>query len=312
MVRPVSPGEHLLLPGFRVRDVHEEDRAEILAMTANTWAFGDYIEWVFDDWLDDRQGRFIAAEHIETGRLAAMDKMTFLSPQEAWFEGLRVAPDFRGLGLASHLQTSMIEEARRAGAHAIRLLTSTSNKPVQRMAYRDGFVLKSIVSFWKWTATEGVDSRSSVEVLRNASVDEASTLFDWWMHSSAYRIGGLCHRNWSFSESSPDEWKRAATDGRLFVMGDESADWFLPPASVMITSEEKEEGETLWIIAAVSAHGAEWLPLLTALLKQANAQGVGEVNGLFARDPDAEAALQTAGFYPDEGDEPLCLFELRL
>ena len=43
-------------------------------MTANTWAFGDYIEWVFDDWLDDRQGRFIAAEHIETGRLAAIGR----------------------------------------------------------------------------------------------------------------------------------------------------------------------------------------------------------------------------------------------
>jgi len=312
VVGPVSPGEQLLLPGFRVRDVRETDRAAILAMTANTWAFGDYIEWVFDTWLADRQGRFIAAEQVETGRLAAIDKITFISPEEAWFEGLRVAPEFRGLGLASHLQTYMINEVRRAGAYAIRLLTSISNKPVQRVAYRDGFVLKSIVSFWKWTAADATSPIPAKQMLRNASADEAGTLFDWWLRSSAYRTGGLCHRNWSYSETGPAEWSRAAVDGRLFVMGEENGDWFLPPASVIITSEEKNDGAKLWIVAAVCAQGTEWTPLMTGLLRQARAQGVGEINGLFARDPEAEAALQAVGFSPDEDDEPLCLFELRL
>src|SRR5688500_5329896 len=99
MVGPIEHGEQRLLPGFRVRDIRESDRAEVLAMTANTWSFGDYIKWVFDDWLADGRGRFLAAEHIETGRLAAIDKFTFLSAREAWFEGLRVASEFRGHGL---------------------------------------------------------------------------------------------------------------------------------------------------------------------------------------------------------------------
>ena len=312
MVGPVNSGQNLLLPGFRVRDIRESDRAEILTLTANTWAFGDYIELVFDDWLADRQGRFIAAEHIETGRLAAIDKMTFLSPEEAWFEGLRVAPEFRGRGLASNLQTYMINEVRRAGAHAIRLLTSTNNKAVQRMAYSDGFVLKAEVSFWKWTAAGGVSSSPNVARLRKASADESLALFDWWMRSSAYRTAGLCHRNWSYSETGPEEWSNAASDGRLLVLGDESDVWRLPPASIMVTPEDRTHGGPLWVVAIVCAQDAEWIPLLSGLLRQASLQGVGEVNGLFARDPRAEAALQAVGFYPDQDDEPLLLFELRL
>ena len=38
---------------FVFRDIRPEDRAEVLALTANTWENGDYIHWVFDDWLND-------------------------------------------------------------------------------------------------------------------------------------------------------------------------------------------------------------------------------------------------------------------
>ena len=77
MVWPLESQEELLA-GFLVRDVRESDREAVLALTAKTWDFGDYIKWVFDDWLNDTKGRFLAAEHSETEKLAAIDKMTFL------------------------------------------------------------------------------------------------------------------------------------------------------------------------------------------------------------------------------------------
>src|SRR5437762_1260753 len=108
---------------YTYRDVRPEDKAEILALTAHTWEFGDYIQYVFDDWLADTTGRFLVAQEQPSGRIVAIDKLSMLSPTEAWFEGLRVHPDFRGRGLAGRLQKYMIGEAARLGAQAVRLTT---------------------------------------------------------------------------------------------------------------------------------------------------------------------------------------------
>lgn len=312
MVGRVDRGVDILLPGFQVRDVRDSDRAEVLAMTANTWAFGDYIKWVFDDWLRDEQGRFIAAEHIESGKLAAIDKMTFLSPEEAWFEGLRIAPEFRGRGLASRLQTYMIEQVRQAGVRTVRLLTSASNYAVQRMAYRDQFVLKAVVSFWKWTIESGLPTTTEVRTLRQAAPSEAEGLYRWWLQSSAYRSAGLCHRNWSFSETNSEEWSRAAQEGRLLVVSNEREESHFPPATVLVSSGVKDDGGTLWIVAAVSALDSEWPLLLTGLTSRARSEGVAEINCLFARDPIIEAALQSSRFRAEDDGESLCLFELQI
>ena len=144
MVRQLITGEYIY------RDVRPEDKAEVLAFTAHTWEFGDDIQYVFDDWLADTTGRFLVAQEQTSHRIVAIDKLTMLSPTEAWFEGLRVHPDFRGRGLAGRLQKYMLAEAARLGAQAVRLTTLATNTPVHLACYRDGFTLKAIFRFWKW------------------------------------------------------------------------------------------------------------------------------------------------------------------
>ena len=310
MVGPLESQEELL-PDFLVRDVRESDREAVLALTARTWDFGDYIEWVFDDWLNDTKGRFLAAEHIVTGKLAAIDKMTFLSPKEAWFEGLRVAPEFRGHGLASRLQAYMIDQVRQAGGRTVRLLTSMANSAVHRMAYRDGFTLRAVFTFWKWTSPSEVPAVDD-QPLRRATAGEAGDLHNWWLRSSAYRSAGLCHRNWSFSETSLEEWAEATREGRLFVHDSGISNTPLPPPSVLLRSEARDDGSTLWVIEALSAHDDDLPGLLAALVRTARTEGVAEINGLYVKDPSLEEGLRSSGFVPEDEGEPLCLFELHL
>src|SRR5437868_12964361 len=115
------------MSAFVFRDALGSDRGEVLALTANTWEDGDYIQWVYDDWVGDAMGRFLVAVESASERVAAIDKLSFLSPTEAWFEGLRVHPDYRGRGLASSLQRYMIGEARRLGAETVRFVTVVDN-----------------------------------------------------------------------------------------------------------------------------------------------------------------------------------------
>ncbi len=217
MTKPYPAGEYIY------RDLRPEDKAEVLALTAHTWQFGDYIEYVFDDWVADPRGRFLAAEESASGRIAAIDKLTMLSPTEAWFEGLRVHDDFRRRGLASSLQKYMIGEAARLGAQAIRLTTLATNKPVHLACYRDGFSLKCVLRFWKWEEGKveaAAKGDKPAYKLREATPQEAIVLYDQWKRSASFRTAGLAHISWSFAQSSAEKWQAAAAEHRLLVRED--------------------------------------------------------------------------------------------
>jgi GNAT superfamily N-acetyltransferase len=298
-------------PGFTLRDATLEDKAQVLQFTARTWEFGDYIEHVFDDWLADATGRFIVLEEQATGRIAAIDKLSFQSPEEAWFEGLRVNPDFRGHGLASRLQKYMIEQSRAYGARTLRFITLISNKPVHRMAYRDGFSLLSIVRFWKWrtdfpgTNPQGAESYT----LREALPAEAPSLFQWWRRTSAYATGQLAHLNWSFGSSSP----HAADKGRLLVPHDAQVEGSaMPPPTLLLLDGQDDNDNPAWVLSAVTALEEEWASLLRGLCAHASEHNIVEINGLLPDTTDATLGLKAAGFKCDSDQERLCLFELIL
>ena len=44
-----------------IRPARSEDKAAVLAFTQNTFHWGDYIDWVWDDWIADPQGSMIVA-----------------------------------------------------------------------------------------------------------------------------------------------------------------------------------------------------------------------------------------------------------
>jgi GNAT superfamily N-acetyltransferase len=302
-------------PGFTLRDATLEDKAQVLQFTAKTWEFGDYIEHVYDDWLADATGCFIVLEEQATGRIAAIDKLSFQSPEEAWFEGLRINPDFRGQGLASRLQKYLIEQSRAYGARTLRFITLISNHPVHRMAYRDGFSLLSVVRFWKWrtdfprTAPQEADAYK----LRQASPGEAPLLFQWWRRTTAYATGGLAHLNWSFGSSSAQAWADAAGKGHLLVPQDAQVDGSaMPPPTLLLLDGQDDNGNPTWVLSAVTALDKEWAMLLRGLCAHAQEHGIIEINGLLPDTTDATLGLEAAGFKGDSDNERLCLFELML
>ncbi len=309
---------------FLVRDVRQSDRAEVMEFTANTWDFGDYIEYVFDDWLNDPSGRFLVAEDPHSGRIAAIDKLSFLSPTEAWFEGLRVNPAFRGRGLGAGFQTYMIGEARKLGARTIRFITNITNHQVHRMAYHDGFSMQLVVRFWKWVdngaeigeiaetgESKTAPSGPSTTKLRAASPDEAPLLYDWWRRASSHSTRDLLHENWSYKETSADEWTQRAADGCLLVAADAELSEAVPP-TVLLRAGRSDTEEIAWVLSAVTALGADWGPLMRGLLRYARQRGVREVNGLLPDTLEVYSGLTKAGFTPDTDDERLCLFALDI
>src|SRR5215467_10217356 len=81
-----------------VRLAREDDREAVLAFCAHTWRDGDYIQYVWDDWLNDTSGALLVA--TVTGKPVGLSHLRMMSLDEAWIEGVRVDTEMRRQGVA--------------------------------------------------------------------------------------------------------------------------------------------------------------------------------------------------------------------
>ena len=299
------------MDGFTYRDARPSDRDEVLAFTANTWEHGDYISFVYDDWLADTSGRFLVIEDEQTGRIAAIDKLTMLSPREAWFEGLRVREEFRGRGLATHVQRYMIGEARRVGARTVRFITRTGNTPIHLAGYRDGFRQIAMVRGFVWKSPQGIAGNETYD-LRRATPAEAPRLYEGWRRSSAYRMAGLVNRYWSLQETSAGDWETAAAGGNVWTPVGPSPEAGKLPAPCVLLLPGGEKDDDAWTVSAICAAYGEWAPLLRGLLTAGTSEGVTVVEGLLPDEHPIYTATQAAGITPVPDERCHSVFELDL
>jgi GNAT superfamily N-acetyltransferase len=120
---------------LEVRRAQEDDREEVLAFCNQTWEWGDYIAYVWDEWLHDTQGvLFVAALDEQPVGVA---NLRMLNETEAWLEGMRVDPAHRQHGIANALFEAQITEALRRDALTARLITESANTGAIRLIERN-------------------------------------------------------------------------------------------------------------------------------------------------------------------------------
>src|SRR5436190_10468777 len=113
------------MPYLEIREARPEDRAAVLAFCAHTWEWGDYIEFVWDEWLHDPHGALFVA--TIDGQPVGISRIRMLNETDAWLEGMRVDPVFRHRGLATALHNAQLVEAMKRGATRAGLITESTN-----------------------------------------------------------------------------------------------------------------------------------------------------------------------------------------
>ncbi len=127
-----QPGE------LEVRDAREEDHDAVLAFCARTWGDdGDYIADVWDDWLADARGALLVG--VVDGQPVALSHVRMTAPDEAWIEGVRVAPEARRQGVGRVMVSRSLVRARELGASVARMFTEAANVASQRLFEGYGF-----------------------------------------------------------------------------------------------------------------------------------------------------------------------------
>ena len=108
-----------------------------MEISKKIWGGHDYLPSVWDDWLADKNARFIVA--TVNGRTVGCAHAGLQTNYVAWLEGVRVHEQYRGLGLAGKLNHALVEWARRKGARVARLSTGSSNRASREHLEKIGF-----------------------------------------------------------------------------------------------------------------------------------------------------------------------------
>lgn len=179
---------------LEVRPAQPGDRDAVLAFCAHTWSDGDYIAYVWDDWLADDRGVLLVG--LLDGQPVAINHLQMVSDDEAWLEGMRVDPQYRREGFGRILTSRTLVAARERGASVARLITSSDNLASQGMITRFGFVRVAEMVRYRGPAFT-TDDTTPTAALARPGVDDFERLWEWLEQSNlAPLTGGLEYGDW--------------------------------------------------------------------------------------------------------------------
>ncbi len=185
------------MPDLEVRPARPEDRDAVLAFCQQTWDWGDYIEHVWDEWLNNPQGKLIVA--TIDGQPIGVTNVRMLNATEAWFEGMRVDPAFRQNGIASALSKAQFDEAKRRGATTVRLITEATNTAAIRLLERGAMTrVGAYVIYQASTNTQPQKRSYALETPVLATLTDLNDIIDYLNTSNIFpAIGGLYYQGFT-------------------------------------------------------------------------------------------------------------------
>jgi GNAT superfamily N-acetyltransferase len=265
----------------------------MLRITRDTWGGNDYLPYVWDEWLEDPGGLFMAA--VIDGRLAGLQHAALMSDGTAWLEGIRVDPDLQGRGVGSMLLDAGVQWARTMACPAVRLSTSDQNPASNRMATSKGFL--QVASF-RTAEAEQLLSGSPGDV-RVGLPSELPAVFDFLQEQGAkfYTEG------WTAYRLTPDRVALLLATGSIALVGEQALE-----AAAVATFTGRRPILRLGLLAG-SADGMEriarWLP------SRAAGAGLTAVRAQVLQKDGALEAMSAAGYRTDF-EHAMLLYELGL
>ncbi len=204
---------------IEIRPARAEDQAAILAFCEHTWEWGDYIPFVWDEWLSDTAGQLLVA--LDADQPVGIVHIHMQNATDAWQEGMRVAPDHRRQGIARRLSLEAGAEAMRRGATTVRLLTDATNQASIQMVEQLHF--RRVGVFLPATAvplTEAPRRRVyGLEDLALALPEDLDEVIDYLNVSNIFpAVGGLYYEGFEGYRISDTLLKAKIQAGQVYLL----------------------------------------------------------------------------------------------
>lgn len=217
---------------IRVRQASADDHEAVAAFTAETWPdreASDYIPRVFPEWVagDGPDQRTVVAETVpdgetETGHtVVGLCQGVMLSEYEAWAQGMRVHPEYRGAGVSRALNDAVFEWAADRGATVCRNMVFSWNVAGLGAARAVGFD-PGVEFRWMHPDPES-EAQTATDAAADLEVTERPDAgWSFWQRSDARdALDGLAlalDESWAVVELTRELLHRTAEETRLLTV----------------------------------------------------------------------------------------------
>ena len=202
-----------LADGIEIRPARQDDHEAVAAFTRDTWEDGDYIPDVYPDWIEGEGKQTLVADAGDD--IAGLGQIVLLSEHEAWGQGLRVNPEFRGAGVSREITYSLFDWAREQGATVARNMVFSWNQAGLGQSRATGY---EPVTEFRWLHPNP-DPGMPEDV-----VADPNAAWSFWSHSDARdHLEGLAlslEESWAVQELTREMLVRAADETALLAVTD--------------------------------------------------------------------------------------------
>lgn len=280
-----------------LRRVRPTDKPRVLAFTQHTWGeHDDYISDVFDDWVDDPDGLFIAATIEE--QPVAIGRVVALGEDEFWLEGLRVDPAQRKRGIGEALHMYHVDLVRHLGGKMLRYATGSDNIVSQMFGARSGFT--HICDF----RSHRVDASASFSQPECLTVDDEKLLMPWLDASVLRSAHGTYACDWKWPSLSHARLYAHLNAGEVYGLRDGT---YLRAWAIGKTQPSSDVLELLYLDAV---DHVSMIEMAQSLRRVASDAGMKTIEGLVLSPSRAQMGLSEAGYAA--GDFDFWIMELKL
>lgn len=200
-----------------IRVARPDDHEDVRTIASSVWTDrgGDYLPSVYQEWISGERRRTLVAE-LE-GTVVGIAQCVALSPFEAWCQGMRVHPDYRGQGLGTTITEALFDWAREQGATVARNMVFSWNGAGLGQSRAIGF---EPVAAFRWVRLEP-DSGATPT---HSVTDDPDVAWTTWASSEARNaLAGLAldpDESWALSELTRRKLHRAANDRSVVTVID--------------------------------------------------------------------------------------------
>jgi GNAT superfamily N-acetyltransferase len=205
-----------------VRQARADDREAVVAFTESTWPErgDDYIPRVFDEWIrtdGPTQRTFV----LDAGDdVAGICQGVLLSDHEAWAQGMRVNPEYRGRKASPKLTRAVFDWAREQGATVCRNMVFSWNAAGLGQSRAVGFDPRTE---FRWAEPEPDADAAGPDGLR--VVEDADTAWTAWQRSAGRdHLAGLTlasDESWALAELTRERLRDVADAERALAVADD-------------------------------------------------------------------------------------------
>lgn len=202
-----------------VRSARAEDREPVLAFCRTTWAWGeDYIARVWDEWLDNPNGRLFVATF--TGQPVGIFHVRMLTKTDAWLEGMRVDPEYRRQGVATALYRAALLEAMQRGASYARLITESTNTAFIHFSEQAAMRRIGVLCVFNASGLELPSRREqALQQTQVATMADLDEIIDYLNVSNIFpTVGGLYYTRYAGSPITVEQLEHSIATQHLYLL----------------------------------------------------------------------------------------------